>query len=508
MSDLSQRIAGLSSEKRALLERRKERARQNLQLKKSVSQIQPIPREGKFLYSPLSIAQEKVWYAEQQRPEDPWNCVLGVRIGGRLNFEALRRSFSEIVRRHESLRTSIDVVDGDPVQVIAPDMTPPFAVRDLSKLSEEERESEVRHWAATEARRNFDLTRGPLLRVTVHQLNEDETVLLLTIHNLITDGWSNRALMRELLLLYSAFSSGRASPLPELCIQYADYAHWQRRWLQSAEAQEQFAYWRQKLRGASDVNLPTDYPRPTPGAVSLLAGRTAVLPASLSQSIRDFNRQEGCTFFMTTMAAFLILLGRSAGQEDFIVGTYTAGRHRPETEKVIGMFSNSLALRASLSGDPTVRELLEQVRDTTLEAYARQVVPFRTLAQVLQPNFEELGLPPLNRMRVLCVHENSSMAGGEADPVSHDSQSALSTGMKLPGGLILRPLEFEHVEEAAHDLILHLQERATELSLLLEYDTALFRASTIERMLTQLQTLLTVVTSAPHHRLSALEFSW
>lgn len=505
MGDLSQRIADLSLEKRALLARRKEHARQKLQLKKSNSQIQPLPRGGGILYAPLSIAQERIWYAEQERPEDPWNCVLGMRSKGRLNFEALKFCFGEIVRRHESLRTSFDVVDSNPVQVISPTMAPPFAVRDLSKLPEAERESEVQHGAATEERHKFDLTQGPLLRVTVYQLAEDETALLLTIHHLVTDGWSNRLLMRELLLLYNAFSSGEASPLPEVGIQYADYAHWQRQWFQSEEAQMQFAYWKQKLRGATDVILSTDYPRPTQGEVSLLARRTIVLPASLCQSIRDFNRREGYTLHMTTMAAFLILLGRSTGQDDFVIGTYTAGRHRPETDQIIGIFSNSLALRISLAGDPTLRELLDQVRETTLDAYAHQDVPFRRLAQILQPDFEALGLVPLDRMRVLCVHENSSMAGGKSDPVSGDSQSTLSTGMKLPGGLILQPLEFEHIEEAAHDLILHSEENATQLSLLLEYDTALFQESTIERMLTQLLTLLGLVIAAPHQRLSELE---
>ena len=507
MSDLSHRIAGLSPEKRALLERRKERARQNLRLKKSVPPIQSLPRAGKLLYVPLSIAQEKVWYAEQQRPEDPWNCVLGVRIKGRLNLEALSQSFSEILSRHGSLRTSFVVSEGNPVQVIAPAVTISIAVNDLRKLPEVERESEVRQWAAMEVRRKFDLTRGPLLRVTVHQLDEDETVLLLTIHHLVTDGWSNRLLMRELLLLYNAFSSGRASPLEGLPFQYADHSKRQRQWLRGEEAQTQFAYWRQKLSGATDVILPTDYPRSTNGQISLLAGKTVILPASLCQSIRDFNRQEGYTLHMIAMAAFLILLGRLGSQDDLVIGTYSAGRHRPETEQVVGMFANSLVLRTSLAGDPTVRELLEQVRETTLEAYAHQDVPFRSLAQVLQPDFEARGLAPLDCVRVLCVHENSSMAGGKTDPASSDSQNTLSTGMKLPGGLILHPLEFEHIEEAAHDLILHLQENVTELSLLLEYDTSIFHESTIQHRLRQLQDLLAIVISAPHRRLSELELS-
>ena len=298
---------------------------------------------------------------------------------------ALERSLGEIVRRHEVLRTSFPTVEGVAVQRIAPVLEVGLPVVELQGLDEGEREAEVRRLAAEEAQRPFDLARGPLLRVCLLKLGEEDHGLLVTLHHIVTDGWSLGVFIRELSALYQAFSTGRPSPLAGLPIQYADFAAWQRGWLQGAVLEGQLGYWQEQLAGApSLLELPTDRPRP---AVQSSRGASAVftLEAELTQGLKALSQRAGVTLFMTLLGAFMVLLARYSRQEDIVVGSPTANRTHSQTEGLIGFFVNTLVLRADLSGDPPFEELMGRVRRVALEAYAHQEVPFERVVEALQP---------------------------------------------------------------------------------------------------------------------------
>src|SRR5690606_3291385 len=350
--------------------------------------IVPLPRDGTEL--PLSFAQQRLWFLYRLEPESTaYNISGAMRVRGTLDTDALERSFSEIVRRHESLRTTFHEVDGRPVQRIhAP---APFAlpITDLSGLAPEEREAEVRRRAAEEASRPFDLEQGPLFRAELLRLADDEHVLLLGMHHIVSDGWSFGVLTRELGTLYRAFASGEPSPLAELPIQYADFAVWQRSWLQGrtlegSVLQRQLDYWTRQLDGLATLQLPTDRPRPP---VQTYNGDAVALslPTELARALGRLARQESASLFMMLLAAFKVLLARYAAQDDIVVGSPIAGRNRAEIEHLIGFFLNSLVLRTDLSGEPSFRELLARVRNVTLDAYAHQDVPFEKLVEHIDP---------------------------------------------------------------------------------------------------------------------------
>src|SRR4028119_1443147 len=302
--------------------------------------IVPMGREGN---QPLSFAQQRLWFLDQLIPNNPfYNIPAAVRLSGSLNLAALEQTFNEIVRRHEALRTTFVMVEGQPIQVIAPVETRNFAslhaVRDLRELPESERETQVRRLSSEEAQRPFNLSTDPLFRVTLLRLDEAEHILLLTLHHIVADGWSMGVLIRELAVLYGAMSNEKAdvpklanasrslTSLPELPIQYADFAHWQRQWMQGTVLETQLAYWRHQLDGISRLNLPTARPRlanqTSGGATQLLE-----LPKSLSEGLEALSQQEGVTLFMTLLAAFQILLHRYTQQEDIVVGSPIANRH-------------------------------------------------------------------------------------------------------------------------------------------------------------------------------------
>ncbi|HST57463.1 MAG TPA: condensation domain-containing protein, partial [Longimicrobium sp.] len=317
-----------------------------------------IPRRAGTGPVQLSFAQQRLWFLDQLEPGSAaYNIPFALRMRGPLDAAVLSRSLDEVVRRHETLRTTLPVVDGVPVQMIAPPSPRPIPLVDLGNLPADARDAEARRLARDEALRPFDLARGPLLRATLLRLAADEHVALFTLHHVVADGWSTRVLVREITALYTAFSRGAPSPLPEPALQYADYGEWQRAWLAGGVLEEQLGWWRERLAGAPPLlELPTDRPRPA-RAGSAGDSRPIRLAPETLRALADLSQGEGATLFMTVLAAFAVLLGRYAGQDDVVVGTPVAGRSRLEVENVVGFFVNMLALRTDLSGDPSFRAL-------------------------------------------------------------------------------------------------------------------------------------------------------
>ncbi|HEU4508569.1 MAG TPA: condensation domain-containing protein, partial [Pyrinomonadaceae bacterium] len=474
-------VADLSPEHLALLVRR-------LRKKKALSSngyetsIPRAPRNGAL---PLSYAQQCLWVSDQiQHGSAAYNIVNALRLRGRLNVPAIERALTEITRRHEILRTTFAMNGSAPVQVIHP--AQPFAlpVLDLSAVAEDEREAEARRVATEELQRPFDLSTGPLLRASVLRLSEQEHVLLCTMHHIISDGWSMGVLIRELTTLYEAYATGKESPLPELAIQYADYAHWQREWLQGEVLEKQINYWKQQMDGAPPVlELPTDYPRP---AVQTFNGanQSITLPVELTTGLKALTQREGVTLFMTLLAAFQTLLWRYSGQEDIVVSTGIANRNRAETEPLIGFFVNTLVLRTDLSGEPSFTELLRRVREVTLGAYAHQDVPFELLVEALAPERDARYTPLFQVMLVLQnarTDKPVKLAELEASGVGGESGAA------------------------KFDLTMFVEERGEELGVVLEYNTDLFAESTIEQMLESFRRLVEGIVAAPEQRITSIE---
>ncbi|MCA1612829.1 MAG: amino acid adenylation domain-containing protein [Acidobacteria bacterium] len=442
--------------------------------------ILPAPRGGPL---PLSFSQQRLWFLSQLEPDNPvYNISAAVRLKGRLDIGALERTLDEIVGRHEVLRTTLATVDGSPVQVVSPPRPSRIHVVDLSGMPEGEREAEARRRATEEARQPFDLSAGPLLRSALLRLGGDEHVLLFTMHHIVSDGWSMGILIREVATLYGAFTTDRPSPLPELPIQYADFAVWQREWLQGDALETQLAYWRRQLGDNPPVlELNTDHPRPfvrtTRGA-----RHSHRLSPELTNELRDLSRREGATLHMTLLAAFQTLLHRYTGQDDISVGTPVANRNRAETEDLLGFFVNTLVLRTDLSGGPDFRELLRRVKDVALGAYAHQDVPFERLVEELRPE-RDLSHQPL--FQVMFVLQN---APGET--------------LHLPE-LALSSFGSEN-ETAKFDLTLSVDETEGELLASLEYNTDLFEGATVERMMGHFRTLLGGVVAEPGRNINDL----
>jgi len=442
--------------------------------------IVPVSRDGDL---PLSFAQQRLWFLDQLAPGNLfYNIPMAVRLKGRLDVAALERSLNEIVRRHEPLRTTFETVRGKPVQVIAPELILPLPVVDLTDLPEAEREVEAQRRAQEEVRQPFDLAEGPLLRAQLLKLDEEDHVALLTMHHIVSDGWSMGVLVREIAALYGAFSAGKPSPLPDLPIQYADFAHWQREWLQGEVLETQLDHWKQQLSDSPPVlELPTDRPRP---AVQTSQGATQsfTLPKGLSESLKTLGREERATLFMTLLAAFQSLLYRYTGQEDISIGTPIANRTRGEIEGLIGFFVNTLVMRTDFSGDPSFEELLARVREVALDAYAHQDLPFETLVEELQPQ-RDLSHTPL--FQVMFVLDTAPMGT-----------------LELPG-LTLSPVEVSS-GTATFDLTLSMTSGPAGLGGYVEYNTDLFDRATIERMVGHFQTLLEGIVTNPEQPISRL----
>jgi amino acid adenylation domain-containing protein len=452
----------------------------NLTSSPALEPIQPIPREGDL---PLSFGQQRLWFLDQlEGGSATYNEFFALNVNGSLQITALEQTLTEMVRRHEILRTTFPMRNGIPVQAIAPTQPVPLPMVDLQQLLEVEQAAEVRRLAIEEQTRPFDLSNDPLLRATLLRLAEESYVLLLNMHHIVCDGWSMGIFIRELSALYEAFSKGALSPLPELPIQYADFAHWQRQWLQGEVLAAHLAYWRQQLAGAPPVlELPTDRPR---SAVQTFRGATQflALPKPLSQKLKVLSQRWGVTLFMTLLAAFQTLLYRYTGHSNICVGTPIANRNRSEIEGLIGFFVNTLVLHTDLSGNPSFPELLGRVRQVALGAYAHQDLPFEQLVEVLQPD-RSLSHQPLFQV-MFVVHD------------------ALMTTLEL-SGVTLSSLEMDS-ETAKFDLTLSIADGEQGLMGSLEYNTDLFETATITRMLGHFQTLLEGIVANPEQRLSDL----
>jgi len=481
MSNLSQRIAALSPEKRKLLLQRLNPKKADTFLK---SPIVPQSRESNSF--PLSFAQQRLWFLDQLQPgNSAYNIYLPMRLTGRLNVVALEQSFNEVVKRHETLRTTFTIVDGQPVQVIAPTSTFVLTVVNLQELPPDKREAEVLRLTNEEAQRPFDLTQGPLLRVTLLQLAETEYALLFTIHHIVSDAWSLGVFIREIITLYQAFDHKQLSPLPELPIQYADYAVWEQQWLQGEVLETQLSYWRRQLGSRiPELKLPTDRVR---SEVQTFRGATHRfdLPLSLYQALQKLSQQANATLFMTLLAALATLLHRYTKQDDIIIGTNVSNRNQLETQGLIGFFVNLLLLRTNLGGNPSFRELLDQTREVTLGAYDHQNLPFAKLVEELQPE-RHLNQRPI--FEVLFVMENAF----------------LTQSFDLPG-LTVSPLDSNH-ENAKFDLALFIVE--TEGGLVgnyWKYNADLFEATTITRISGHFEALLSSIVAQPDTRINHLE---
>ncbi|HYO56981.1 amino acid adenylation domain-containing protein, partial [Archangium sp.] len=465
----------------AVLAQRLDSARREMHAPQALP-LAPVPRDGPL---PLSFSQQRLWFLDQLSPGDSsFNIALAARVMGSLEVESLEWSLRELCRRHESLRTTFAMVQGQPVQVISPEPRLQLGVVDLSGLPEQEREAEVQRRADADAAQPFELTKGPLLRAQLLRLAPREWVLLLAIHHIVTDGWSMGLFFKELGALYEAHSRGKPSPLPELSIQYGDHAVWQRSWLSGEVLESQLAYWRKQLSGAPAVlELPTDHPRPafrsTRGAVAV----GPMFPPALIQALRGVAQKEGVTFFMLLEAAFHTLLHRYSGQDDISVGTTVTGRTRTETEPLIGLFINTLVFRVNLAGEPTFRELLARVREMALGAYEHQDVPFEKLVDELAPE-RSLSHAPLFQ----AVFDVGGPVGGMPTKLAELELTPLST----------------QVTTTKFDLALLMVDHEDGLVGVCDYSTDLFEEQTIRRMLGHLKTLLEGVAANVEQRLSKL----
>jgi len=442
--------------------------------------LERVARNGAL---PLSYAQQRLWFLDQlEGPSSRYSLSAALRLRGTLDRAALARTFGEIVRRHESLRTTFTAVDGEAQQIIQPATEVPLPLTDLRDLPEAARAAEAEALLTAESAQPFDLGRGPLLRTRLLQLMDEEHLLLATVHHIAADGWSVGVLIQEVAALYTAYARGEASPLTELPIQYADYAAWQRRWLQGAERNRLENYWRRQLKGLPELHsLPTDRPRP-----ALPSDQGAVyrqqLGCELTAELNKLGQREGATLFMTLQAAFSVLLARYSGASDIVLGTPIANRTQAELTPLIGFFVNTLVLRLDLSEDPRFLDLLRQAKQTALEAYAHQSLPFEQVVELMDPE-RSLSHHPL--FQIMLALQNNEQAD-----------------------LALPDLSLSVVEAplmaAKFDLLLNLEEGSEGLEATWEYAADLFDAATIERMAEHFRHLLEGIARAPEQRIRQL----
>jgi amino acid adenylation domain-containing protein len=413
---------------------------------------------------PLSFAQQRLWFFNQLEPDSSiYNMPVALRLQGPLVVEALQQSWQIVIQRHEILRTTFDFEDGEAVQRIRPvwQAEDIFKLTDLSHCLERAQEQEIQRWIRQEALQIFDLTRGPLVHMHVLKLTQESYVLLVTMHHIVSDGWSMDIFLKEITILYNAFVQRKPSLLPPLPVQYADFAVWQRNWLQGEVMEKELAYWQQQLAGMPKLTeLPLDHSRPT--VQHYQGARQSIpFPSELTQRLRELSQQEGATLFMTLLSSFLVLLWRYSSQEDLVVGTPIANRSRLELERLIGFFANTLVLRTSLAGDPTFRELLARVRASTLGAYSHQDVPFEKLVETLQPERTTSYAPLLQVLFAL--------------PPTATTQSEFA-GLTIQG-------EPTNGESSVFDLICDVIDDNLILEGRFTYNKDLFEPETIQRLL-------------------------
>ncbi len=448
----------------------------------SGSHIAPIVPASRQEALPLSYAQHRLWVVDQLDPDNAQhNLPAAFRIGGDVDVRVFAKAVERLVERHEILRTHYELEGDHPVQVIANSAPVPLTIVDLSSLQPEEASVEAKRLAQLEAGKPFRLSQAPIYRAVLYRLAEDDHFLLFNVHHIASDGWSIGVLRRDLLALYAAELSGQKPALPELTIQYADYAKWQRETLTGDVLAAEVSHWRTQLQGAPLVlDLPGDHARPD-GQTSGGARQTAHLAHDLSEKVRALGRQHAATVFMTAHAAFQALISFWSGQRDFLLGTDLANRPNTQTESLIGFFVNLVVLRCSLAGDPDFTEMVARSRETALAAYAHQELPFEKIVEELQPE-RTLSRHPV--VQVLFVQQNA--------PQQEEA----------PGVLTVSPYAME--VPARFDLAVFVKETAGGLAQSWVYDPALFDAPTITRMIALYQTVLQTVTTNPQIRLSEL----
>jgi amino acid adenylation domain-containing protein len=481
MSDLLKRLETLSPEKRELVLQKLKKQQQSPQNEGKLTP--PLTHVSRKEPIPLSFAQQRLWFIDKLEGE---NCVYNVpffwQISGVLNISALEKAIKEIVQRHEVLRTSFAVVDDEPIQVIHPHPQLTMQVIDWRQFLEQDQLNKAQQLATAEFQQPFDLANPPLLRVKLLQLSDQSHLLLLVIHHIVCDGWSMDIFRQELFTLYTAFCTGKSSPLPKLSLQYADFAHWQRQWLQGEVLQTQLNYWQKQLAEVPPLlELPTDKPRPS---VQSFRGRSEFLQLNqdLTQKLKRLSQELGTTLFMTLLTVFTLLLSRYSGQEDIVVGSAIANRNRREIEPLIGFFVNTLALRTKLQGNPTFLELLQRVKQVTLDAYDHQDLPFEKLV-------DELG-----KERSLSHHPLFQVAFGLQSGI----QDKLETN-----GLTLTSFSWENTT-TLFDLSLIFRETPQGLTGEWEYATDLFEAETIQRMLGHFEVLVKGIVDNPQQCINTL----
>jgi NRPS condensation-like uncharacterized protein len=478
MTDISERISKLSSAKLELLAQRLPQDKQSERvIHRRVRRDTP---------AVLSYPQQRMWILHQLEPNSPaLNSAAAVRLRGPLNLAALNYSLSEIVRRHESLRTTFQLQDGEPVQVVHEVSEWNVPVIDLSLLKDEEQEQALTTVTEREAKRPFALAKGPVLRTTLLKLGHEHHILQMVMHHVISDGWSMGVLIKEVAALYRAHVRREASPLPELPLQYADYAEWQRDWLKSEEAAKQLSYWKRQLSGSSPVlEMPVDRKRP---AVVSYRGATVTfeLGEELISKLKALVLAESATLFMVLLAAFKTLLYRYTTQLEIVVGSNIANRNKGQLENLIGCFVNNLVLRTDLSGNPQFREVLRRVREVTLAAYANQDLPYEVLLDALRA---ENGSRTDQLFQVMFVLQNNPMPPATLEGLEVEF---------IPVG----------TEGAAFDLILFMSESKRGLVGYLQYDNDLFEASTINRMVERFKILLQQIVADPDEHIENLSLT-
>ena len=476
MHDCTKEIIKLSPNKQALFD---------LLLRKKgveISRAQIIAQKRDSNIFPLSFAQQRLWLFDQLEPNShAYNISLAIRFSGPLDISALDESLNEIVRRHESLRTTFTIVNGEPMQVIAANLRLYLSTLNLSSFPRSEWESEVQKTLTRESRFPFDLTQGPLLRAKLLKLAQKEHILVLVIHHIISDGWSIGLLFRELTFHYEAYSHSKPSQLPKPSIQYADFAVWQRQWLTGAVLESQLNYWKRQLgRQLSILKLPTDHPRP-PIQTYEGAKLNLKLSQSLTERIEALSKHEGVSLFMTLLSTFKILLYRLTGQDDIAIGSPIANRNRKEIEEVFGFFVNTLVLRTNLSGNPTFRELLGRVRNVALGAYAHQDLPFEKLVEELQPE-RDLSRSPLFQV-FFNMHNFERL------------QYKLHELKIVEDFQLTKP-------NSKFDLIMQVNKHNQQIRLAMVYNTDLFENDTVAFMLGHFKTLLENIVANPGRRIS------
>jgi hypothetical protein len=475
--DRSERLRNLSPAKRMLLLKALQNEAVRAEAAKTISKR---PAQEPPL---LSFAQRRLFFVDQLYPHSPaYNMPAAVRLRGPLQVMLLERSFNEEIRRHEVLRTTFALVNGEPVQVVSPAAPVSLLLTDLSEIAENEREETARALAKQEGRRPFDLARGPLVRLSLLRLSDEDHIAVLTMHHIVSDAWSIDIFLRELSVLYESYVTARPAPLPELSLQYADYAHWQRQRFEETVLDQQLDYWKKQLTGAMAIpELPADLPRP---AVQTYHGAQHILSfdKELFEQLQALSRSTNVTLFMLLLAVFKVLLYCFTGHPDVVVGSPVDNRQRVELEGLIGFFLNTLVLRTDFAGDPEFDELLARVRDVVLGAHAHQELPFEMLVKSLQPE-RDIGRTLL--FQVWFLYQI-------APPVTASLSSIEMTGFQVD-------YEISH-----YDLRLNLIETQEGISGAFEYNTDLFLPATIRRFARQFDNLARLIVKHPEMRLNEL----